>query len=99
MKKNNNLGRFLLVLAIILWSFAQIYPPTSADLVQQFVARADSAQRDAAFDAIVKRVQPLQQARPDRAFANLLDAIGTNDIAKYFPSCKPRASSTPPPIS
>jgi len=85
MNKHNNLGRFLLVVAIVIWAMIEIYPPTSRDLVQQFIDRADSTQKDAAFDAIVKRVQPLQAARPDRAFANLSDAIGTNDITKYYP--------------
>ena len=85
MNKHNNLGRFILVVAIVLWALFEIYPPTSRDLVQQFNDRADASKRDAAFDGIMKRVQPLQAARPDRAFANLTDAIGTNDISAYFP--------------
>ncbi len=85
MNKNNNLGRFLLVLAIVFWALIQIYPPTSRDLVQQFIDRVDPAAHDATFDAIVSRAKALQAARPDRAFANLSEAIGTNDIGKYFP--------------
>ena len=30
------------------------------------------------------RLEPLQKARPDREFANLQEAIGTNDIKPYF---------------
>ena len=83
MNKNNNLGRFLFVVAIILWSLFEIYPPTSRDLVQQFSDRAQN--KDAAFAAILQRVQPLQKARPDRDFLNLVEAIGTNDITPYYP--------------
>jgi SecD/SecF fusion protein len=83
MNKNNNLGRFIVVIAIVLWALFEIYPPTSRDLVQQFADRAMN--KDAAFAAILQRVQPMQKARPDREFSNLSDAIGTNDIAAYFP--------------
>jgi SecD/SecF fusion protein len=51
--------------------------------VQQFTSRADNT--DAAFTNILNRLAPLQAARPDREFANLQDAIGTNDIQNYFP--------------
>ena len=47
------------------------------------MSRAEN--RDAAFTNILERLTPLQQARPDREFANLSDAIGTNDIQNYFP--------------
>jgi SecD/SecF fusion protein len=60
-----------------------MYPPTSRSLVQEFETRAVS--RDTNFTAIVDRVQPLQSARPEREFANLQEAIGTNNIAPYFP--------------
>jgi hypothetical protein len=60
-----------------------MYPPTSRDLVQEFSTRA--VNRDANFTNILERLQPLQQARPEREFANLQEAIGTNSIKPYFP--------------
>jgi SecD/SecF fusion protein len=60
-----------------------MYPPTSRSLVQEFEMRAMN--QDTNFTAIVDRVKPLQQAHPEREFANLLEAIGTNNIAPYFP--------------
>ena len=83
MNKNNNLGRFLLVIAIVLWSMFEVYPPTSRDLVEQFRDRA--VNQDTAFTNILQQVKPLQSAHPDLAFNNLLTAIGTNDISAYFP--------------
>ena len=81
--KQNNRWRFILVILIVVWSLYEIYPPTSRDLVSEFTSRADN--QDAAFTNILQRLAPLQTARPDRAFANLQDAIGTNSIEKYFP--------------
>jgi SecD/SecF fusion protein len=81
--KQNNRWRFILVILIVAWSLYEIYPPTSRDLVQEFTARAENT--DAAFTNILNRLAPLQTARSDREFANLSDAIGTNDIKNYFP--------------
>ena len=81
--KQNNRWRFILVVLIVVWSLYEIYPPTSRDLVKEFTSRADN--QDAAFTNILQRLAPLDLARPDREFANLQDAIGTNRIEKYFP--------------
>jgi SecD/SecF fusion protein len=43
----------------------------------------------------VARVGPLEQARPDRGFANLLEAIGTNDIQNYFKFINAKAQVNP----
>ena len=80
--KQNNRWRFILVILIVAWSLYEIYPPTSRNLVSEFTARADN--QDATFTNILQRLAPLDKARPDRAFANLQDAIGTNDIQRYF---------------
>jgi len=79
----NNPWVILFVVLIICWSFYEMYPPTSRSLVQEFEMRAMN--QDTNFTAIVDRVKPLQQAHPEREFANLLEAIGTNNIAPYFP--------------
>jgi SecD/SecF fusion protein len=81
--KQNNRWRFVLVVLIVAWSLFEIYPPTSRHLFGEFASRAERT--DAAFTNILQRLAPLQQARPDREFANLSDAIGTNDIRAYFP--------------
>jgi SecD/SecF fusion protein len=82
MNKNNNLGRFLLVITIILWSLFEIYPPTSRDLVQEFSSRAQN--QDAAFKDIVAQTLALQQAGTNE-FTAIQLATGTNDLQKYFP--------------
>ncbi len=82
MNKQNNLGRFILVLVIIAWALMEIYPPTSRDLVQEFSRRAQN--RDTAFTDIVKEARQLQSAGTNE-FAALQFATSTNDLQKYFP--------------
>ena len=81
--KKNNFGWFIFVVLLVCWSLYQTYPPTSRDLVQQFSSRAEN--QDTNFAAILKQVEVLQQASTNREFANLKEAVGTNDIARYFP--------------
>jgi SecD/SecF fusion protein len=83
MKNRNNLWIFLFVILLVLWSFYEIYPPTSRPLTQEFLARA--VNRDASFTNILQRFQALQQAGTNSEFANLQEAIGTNDLRPYFP--------------
>jgi len=81
--KSNNLGRFLLVVAIILWSLYQVYPPTARDLKQEFSRRAEK--RDAAFTNILAQADAFQKAGTNNEFVALQTAAGTNDLQKYFP--------------
>lgn len=89
--KQNNLGRFLLVIAIILWSLYMVYPPTSRDLVQEFSRRA--LNQDAAFKAILTQAEALQKAGTNNQFTALQLAIGTNDLRNYFKSIYPGAAN------
>ncbi len=79
--KQNNLGRFILVLVIVVWSLFQIYPPASRNLITEFNDRAEKS--DTNFVAIVNEAQQLQHAGTND-FAALQQAIGTNDIQKNF---------------
>lgn len=80
--KQNNLGRFLLVIAIIVWALYEIYPPTSRDLVQEFASRA--IKKDATFTNILMQAEAMQKAGTNNEFAALQMAAGTNDLQAYF---------------
>lgn len=74
----------MLVLAVVAWSFYEMYPPVGRSLVKEFQSQAVS--KDEQFGSIMTKLQTLQQERPERTFANLVDAVGTNDITRYFPA-------------
>lgn len=71
------------VVLVVVWAAIEIYPPRDRDLVQHFAQRA--VRQDATFSNIVAQARELQKDHPERAFAHLLTAIGTNDIRSYFP--------------
>jgi SecD/SecF fusion protein len=80
--KQNNLWKFLFVVFIVCWSFFEMYPPTSRDLVKEFAARA--VNYDATFSNIMAQADALQMAGTNSEFTSLRIAIGTNDIERYF---------------
>jgi len=85
---------FIFLLVLIAWALAEVYPPTSRDLIQQFAGRARNA--DSTFTNILSRAAELQSAATNSEFANLAGAIGTNDITKYFPSLSDATNQSDP---
>ena len=80
----NYFWRTVLVVLIVLWSLYELYPPKGRDLVQYF--RVQAVNRDPDFTTIFTNALALQKAMPEKPYENLLKAIGTNDITRYFPS-------------
>ena len=81
---------------IVAWALWETYPPTNRDLLEEFKSRAVNP--DTNFTAILSRAQQLEQQAPGRSFANLLEAVGTNDLARYFPFVNV-ASETEPTLA
>jgi SecD/SecF fusion protein len=81
----NNVWRFVLVVLVVLWSLFELYPPNDRDLVQVFREKAAHAPGDTNFTAIIQKAIALEKAMPGRAYDDLKEAIGTNDIMRYFP--------------
>jgi len=79
----NNVWRFVLVVLVVVWSLIELYPPKGRDLVQYF--RERSVNHDVAFSNILVQVHALQKAMPEKPYDNLLEAVGTNDLTRYFP--------------
>ncbi|HTB84195.1 MAG TPA: protein translocase subunit SecD [Candidatus Sulfotelmatobacter sp.] len=82
--KQNNLGWFIVVIALIAWSFYEIYPPTSKSLLAEFSAKG--VNQDAAFKQIVTDATVLAATGTNSEFSALQMAVSTNDLQKYFPS-------------
>ncbi len=91
----NNFWRFILVVLVVLWSLYELYPPKGRDLVQYF--RDKAVGRDPAFTAIYTNAVALQKAMPEKPYDNLVTAIGTNDITRYFPAFGAREQLYPTP--
>jgi SecD/SecF fusion protein len=85
----NNYWRLAIVILVVVWSFVEMYPPVGGDLGEHFKEKAVDKYKDAAYTNILEQYQKLQKVQPEqaprRAFADLLTAIGTNDITRYFP--------------
>ncbi len=79
-----NFYRLLATLFILAWAVHSLYPPTPRDLIATFQEQAETS--DTNFTAIVNQALAYQKENPNKAFQNLIVAIGTNDIARYFPS-------------
>jgi SecD/SecF fusion protein len=79
----NNFWKWVLVLFLLCWAAYSIFPPSSRDLVEVFAE--NGANRDTNFTAIVTRARQLEKAQPAHSYNNLMEAIGTNDITRYFP--------------
>jgi SecD/SecF fusion protein len=83
MNKNDR-WKFIFVILVVVWSLAQIYPPTSRNLIEQFSSRAEMP--NATFTNILQTAAALRAADTNSSdFAVLRTAIGTNDIQPFFP--------------
>jgi SecD/SecF fusion protein len=91
--KQKHLWQLLIIVFVVVWSIFEITPPTGRDLLQDFQEKARS--KDTTYSNIVARAQQLQKDLPGRAYGNLRDAIGTNDITKYFPQINPKGQKNP----
>ncbi len=81
----SNLGRFLLILFVVTWSLYSLYPPKSRNLIDVFQDQAEAT--DTNFTAIVNTARALEAKNTNStAFLDLLTAVGTNDLSRYFPS-------------
>ena len=79
----NNTWRFVIIVLVVAWSIFEFYPPQGKDLATMF--REKAVQTDDTFKTILTRLDDLQKENNARQFGNVMDAIGTNDVQKYFP--------------
>ena len=86
-----------LIVFLVAWSLWEVYPPGNQNLINEFSDQADSSKVDATFKKIVQTAQDSQKADPDPhlQFNDLMKAIGTNDIRKYFPYFDVRSEEHP----
>ncbi|HMJ92415.1 MAG TPA: protein translocase subunit SecD [Candidatus Acidoferrum sp.] len=76
------LWRFLLIVFVVAGCITFAWPPRNRPLVEVFQEKLQ--RRDPNIDAVLKRFNELQTANPQAEFKNLREAVGTNDLTKYF---------------
>ncbi|MDX1952682.1 MAG: protein translocase subunit SecD [Verrucomicrobiota bacterium] len=82
----NNTWKWILVILVVLWAISEFTPPGDRNLIEEFNAAASN--RDTNFTAIVAQARELEKQNPNRSYGHLRQAIGTNDISRYFPDIK-----------
>ncbi len=87
----SHLWKLLLVLFTVFWAASEIYPPKARNLIDQFDKTAIVANDTALTDIIAKArkldaTQPAGGIQDTLTYSNLVAAIGTNDVRKYFPT-------------
>ena len=81
----SNLLKFAFVVFVVFWSVTEIWPPKAANLVAKFDELAINVDTNT-YKGILDRARTLEGQYPGRSYSNLLAAIGTNDIRRYFPT-------------
>jgi len=82
---------FVFTIFFVAWALYELYPPTGRNLIEVFETEARNTDTNLPPAAAQERLQKivadarkLEQEKPDRTFANLREAIGTNVITNYF---------------
>jgi SecD/SecF fusion protein len=91
----SHLWKFLLIVFVTAWAVYSMYPPTTGDVLDKFKEDVQIQLRDAAFTNIVQKAEALHKQFPDRKYSNLREAIGTNDITRYFPYYNTKGEKNP----
>src|SRR5688572_19643071 len=77
-----HLWKLLLIIFVVGWAIAEMYPPRSRPLFEVF--QENVGKRDGVYSNIVERFAQLQKENPQAEFRNLREAVGTNDISRHF---------------
>jgi len=89
MKSGNHFGSWLLVVLLTAGAINEIMPPQGTPLIDQFEQEAVGTEENSATLAkILADAREMEANSPGRSYANLFDAIGTNDIRPYFSGIK-----------
>ncbi len=79
----SHLWKFLFIVFVMAWAVYSFTPTTNRNMVQVFQEQGRNT--DTNFNAIVAQAKALEAKAPDQDYASLKEAIGTNDLARYFP--------------
>jgi len=89
----SHLWKFLFIVFVVAWAISSFTPPNNRDLILEFQHQV--RRPDETFTAIVNKARELQKQAPSREFANLKEAVGTNELSKYFPQYNVKEQKDP----
>src|SRR6266513_2777197 len=78
----SQLWKLLIIVVIVGWAATEMLPLKSRPLIEVF--QENIGKRDAVYTNIMTRFAELEKANPQNDYKNLLDAVGTNDLSRYF---------------
>lgn len=81
----SHLWKFIFVVFVVFWSVTEIWPPKATNLATKFDELAINVDKDT-YKAIIDKAHALDLQFPKRGYSNLVAAIGTNDVRRYFPT-------------
>ncbi len=76
------LWRFLLIVFIVAACITFAWPPSNRPIIEVFKEKLQKS--DTNMNAVLKKFDELQKANPQSEFKNLKEAVGTNDLTRYF---------------
>ena len=91
--QRNNFWRTILVVFVTAWALYETYPPADRNIID--VLEEKATRKDAAFTAIVAKARELDKQFPERNFANLRDAVGTNALTNFIAHAGPADERDP----
>ena len=92
----SHLWKLLLILFILAWAVYSQVPWKGRNVLTIFQERSVRDKRDAAYSNIVQQAQINQKENPQRLpYGCLKEAVGTNEIARYFPFINVKSEKEP----
>ncbi len=95
--KSGYYWKWAFVVFVVGWAIWEMYPPQSQRLIDYFVLESDSNDEagGAVVEEIVAAAGQLETENPGREYANLLEAVGTNDLRSLFPDIDTKNAEIP----
>lgn len=86
--KSGYYWKWFFVLFVVAWAIMEMTPLKNQNLAEHFANQADRSDEDQTqkIEDILTKVREFESAHPGREYANLLEAVGTNDLQNFFPS-------------
>ncbi len=92
----SHLWKLLLVVFVLSWAVYSQIPWKGRSVISVFQERSVRDKRDATYTNILQQAEAIAKANPQRnAYSCLKEAVGTNEVARYFPFINVKSEKEP----